>query len=251
MPGAWNPLSPESRWYVPSRRIYLSRIPAPTDPDPAARYFLPPAYVSRSAPSYYADEQDSGVEYQPGVYRRAARIGKRANATTIVDVGCGQARKLVKLHPRFRLIGVDFGENIQRCRQRFDFGDWIDHDLEQDAPLPVPDDALAKSIVVCADVIEHLVRPDRLLAALRRASDVAPALLLSTPDRDRLTQEDQAGPPTNESHVREWSRDEFATLLRHQGFSDGYITYSRSQTGSPELATLLYVRRRLTRERRW
>ena len=205
-------------------------------------YFLPTGYRARSQPAFFADIRECGFEYQPGVYRRAARLGSMSGATVIVDVGCGRARKLDLLHQRFEVIGLDLPENIEYCRSTYSFGTWIEHDLELNQPLPIADELLRRSVVICADVIEHLVAPEKLLRALLRASADTRMLLISTPDRSRVTNEWELGPPTNESHTREWSRDEFAKLLTWSGFAGGYLTYTRSRTRSLDLDTLLYVR---------
>lgn len=196
----------------------------------------------RTEPEYFDDERRA-LEYQPDVYIEAARLADSLGATTVVDVGCGHARKLVALHPKFQIIGIDLGSNIDRCRQTYPFGTWIDHDLERDEPLPLTEDVLGDSVVVCADVVEHLQEPQRALRALRAAVPPARALLISTPDRSRVEAAALAGPPRNSSHVREWTRREFAALLRWCGFDRGYLTFTRPHTGTTDVTTILYVLR--------
>lgn len=193
-------------------------------------------------PAYFDDERQGDLEYQPDVYQQAALLADSLGATTVVDVGCGHARKLVALHPKFQIIGIDFGSNVDHCRQAYRFGTWIDHDLDGNEPLSIGRDVLADSILVCADVVEHLRRPQRVLRAVRAAVPPARALLISTPDRIRVNGS-PIGPPYNVSHVREWTRNEFAALLRWCGFDRGYLTFTRPHTATAELTTILYVLR--------
>ena len=230
-----------SRWLILPLR--LSRVPAPTDTERADRHFLPAGYRERGEPEYFDDESEPGIEYQPDVYRKAARLARSVGATTIVDVGCGRARKLAALHPEFELIGLDFGNNIEHCRQAYPFGTWVEHDLDREDSLLVDQDVLAESVVVCADVVEHVGRPQRALRALRATFPPAHAILISTPDRIRINLGRPLGPPFNEAHVREWTRSEFANLLRWCGFERGYLTYTRPFIGASELTTILYVLR--------
>jgi hypothetical protein len=213
----------------------------PTDHEAAGRHFLPASYRQRTQPQYFIDDPQPGIEYQPDVYRMAARLAESRGATTIVDVGCGRARKLTGLHPEFEIIGIDIGSNIDHCRRTYRFGTWIDHDLDRGERLPIDQDVLSASVLICADVVEHLQQPQRVLRALRKATPLARAVLISTPDRIRIQEGSPDGPPNNPSHMREWTRAEFARLLRWCGFEGGHLTYTRPFTGAAELTTILYV----------
>ena len=133
----------------------------------------------------------------------------------IVDVGCGNALKLVKLFPQFEIIGIDHGDNLVKCRNDYNFGTWIECDFEKSSEIDLPKDILKKSIIVCADVIEHLANPTSLLMIIKKLMDVAPFCLLSTPERDVYAGKDHFGPPANPHHVREWNITEFKKLLNH------------------------------------
>ncbi|HEX8456860.1 MAG TPA: glycosyltransferase family 2 protein [Pyrinomonadaceae bacterium] len=118
------------------------------------------------------------------------------------------------MHPRFEVIGVDFGDNLRGCRERYPFGRWIEWDLEQDGLLELEPETVASAIVICSDVIEHLVDPTNLLANLRALVARAPAAILTTPERDLVRGASHTGPPQNPSHVREWNLAELKALLR-------------------------------------
>lgn len=230
--------------HPPSRRVRLAKRGPVENGEAAARLFMPADYRARREPEYFDDRPDGTIEYQPGVYSRAAGLARRRGAGVIIDVGCGHARKLAPMHPKFQLIGIDIGPNIQFCRERYDFGEWIEHDLEVGDALPAGAEQLGSAVIICADVIEHLVDPEPALRSLRAASEHARALLISTPDRERVADQPPLGPPANPNHVREWSREELAALLGWCGFSDGYLSHTRAQTGSLSFETLLYVRDR-------
>lgn len=213
--------------------------------EPAVRapdhFDLPAAYTSRAKPVYYADVADDGLTWQPDVYPTAADIARSLQCDTLVDIGCGQARKLSVLHPEFKLIGVDYGGNMEHCRSKFPFGTFLEADFEDISMLPLPARVLSKSVVICSDVIEHLVDPRSLMNALRELLKHAPALVLSTPDRERTWGRTHMGPPPNPAHIREWTLAELTALFEREGFTLAAATHTRSNDGSPDLATIMLV----------
>jgi hypothetical protein len=201
-------------------------------------YFLPPAYRVRLDPSYFTDTEHEGI-WQPDVYPEAASLARRLRARKIIDIGCGVADKLVALNPEFEIIGIDYGPNIEVCRERYDFGRWIEVDLDQGESLGVSD--FQDALLVCADVIEHLVYPERVVGLLSGALESgASALVLSTPDRELTNGPGDLGPPSNPSHVREWASDELEEFLLSIGLA-GYLGRTRSSDVVPALRTILAV----------
>lgn len=200
-------------------------------------YCVKEGYQTREIPEYF-HEVDGDVVWQPDVYGELGDFADRLGATRVIDVGCGSAAKLAALHPRFDVVGIDFGANLEVCR-RHAFGTWIEHDLESTEALPVDAELLRGSVIVCADVIEHLVRPERLLRALRQALEVAEAVVLSTPERDLTRGAEHLGPPPNPCHVREWSREELVQLLRSAGFAHVSAGLTRSNDHDPARHTIL------------
>ncbi len=196
-------------------------------------------YVARPVPEYYADTP-SGITWQPDVYPEAQRVARLVGARTIVDLGSGNGAKLATLYPEFSIVGVDFGSNLDYVRAHLPQGTWIEHDFEQPGPLPLDDALLADAVVVCADVIEHLMEPLPLLAKLHDAFERgAAAVLLSTPERTHTWGADHAGPPPNTCHVREWTIEELGALLDREGFAFGDLELTRSNDAESRLATTL------------
>lgn len=174
-------------------------------------YALPDGYRSR-IPARYAPAP-GGPVWQPDVIPLAAEIADRLGATALVDVGCSTAAKLLPFADRFELVGLDLADQLPDDP----LGEWIPCELEAVADLPVPYSILERSVIVCADVIEHLEDPARLAYALARALEWAPALVLSSPDRDRLYGPGHLGPPRNPCHAREWAADELRAFLEASG----------------------------------
>src|SRR6266480_1713543 len=102
----------------------------------------------------------------PDVYSFAEHLGSGFDCTYVVAVGCG------------------IRDDLEERRRRYPFGTWIEYDLSMSGRVPVPDDVLRESIVICANVIEHSVDPTYLLHGLRRMLDHARVGLLSTRERD-------------------------------------------------------------------
>jgi 2-polyprenyl-3-methyl-5-hydroxy-6-metoxy-1,4-benzoquinol methylase len=210
---------------------------------PALSLALPPEYVSRAVPDYFHDavEVMNGVTWQPDVYETAAELARSLGCGTIVDLGCGHARKLAALHPEFRIIGIDYGANIQYCRSTYSFGSWLETNLEYRELLPIPASILTDAIIVCSDVIEHLIDPRPLLHTLRTLLTRAPAAVLTSPDRLKTHGKDQLGPPPNPAHVREWTAPELATLCAQEQLAVAVVGHTRSNDVSSELATIQLV----------
>jgi SAM-dependent methyltransferase len=199
-------------------------------------YFLPNGYEPRLEPEYFVDEELNAV-WQPDLYSEAATVARRLGSRRIVDVGCGTAAKLAPLHPEFDIVGIDFGSNIVVCRERYEFGTWIDRDLDSNDDLGYED--VAGAVLVCGDVIEHLVHPERLLRMLRGALDRgASAVFLSTPERELINEVGHLGPPPNAAHVREWTLGELEQFFASERL-EGYFGLTRSNDVMPYMRTII------------
>lgn len=209
-----------------------------------ARFGLPAGYQQRTNPEYFADTADDGITWQPNVYPHAAGLAQELGRDVIIDVGCGHAGKLALLQhgqPRWHYIGVDYGPNIHWCRSHRPFGDWIEADLETQTALAIPAARLRRAVIVCSDVLEHLVRPDiaiRMMLSLATDGGNAP-VVLSTPARERRAGADYLGQPRNPAHVREWTSSEFQSFVTSSGFAIRDARLTRSDDQSNGLTTQL------------
>lgn len=169
-------------------------------------YFLPSSYQSRLDNDFF-DDTPLKDEFQKEVYEHARMIADRHELDRVTDIGCGSAYKLLKNFYEFETVGVDLPSTIAWLRTVYPARGWYDSNFA--VPLPHSD------LVICADVIEHVVDPDKLLRYIKEMQPVR--FVLSTPERLML-KELQAewredGPPVNPAHVREWSFDEFEAYI--------------------------------------
>lgn len=196
-------------------------------------------YRRRDTPAY--PHQPVGArrkQWQPDVYLAARALVPALPATRIVDVGCGNGAKLIELASLCPTIGIDRGANLARARASAPALAWREHDLQDDAALPLAPDELAGSIVINADVIEHLPDPHKLLDKLRRAHAHAELILLSTPERHLTRGLRDAGPPANPAHIQEWTVREFGALLRAAGMAMHSLGLIRSHDHADKVATI-------------
>ncbi|MGW1614921.1 methyltransferase domain-containing protein [Streptomyces sp. NPDC002285] len=211
----------------------------------AETYFIRSGYRSRTEVEYFLDETNDTVTWQPDVYPYTAAQTQRLGRDVVIDIGCGRAGKLASLageYPDWSYIGVDFGDNLAWCRDNHPFGEWIDVDLESAERLPIDTSLVRRSIVVCSDVIEHLMDPMPTLTLIRGLlMEGSAAAVLSTPARECRSGYDTPGPPRNPSHVREWASDEFQALLKASGFEIHYAGLTRSDDASNGMSTQLLL----------
>lgn len=200
---------------------------------------LPAGYRSQ-VPQHFDDHTtDTGIVWQPDVYVEAELLAEQTGASTIVDLGCGAARKLIPLADRFDVVGVDVAQTVDWLPQ-VDGCRWVRFDL--DGPGELPDDVVVPgAVVVCADVIEHLRRPERLGHHLRRLVAAGCTIVLSTPDRVRTWGPAHLGPPPNPTHAREWAADELVALLGDWGLRVRSQTWTRSSDQDDSRDTILVV----------
>ncbi len=197
-------------------------------------YRLPKGYKPNPRPVYFEDATED--VWQPRLYQEVAADPRCAN--TILDLGCGNGEKLVALPGRFRVIGVDKGPNIQRAVRQAR-GEWVALDLERAFPsIPAP----ARVTIICADVVEHLRDPRRLLYGLSRAHRLgSPLIVVSTPDRDKTRGEDNLGPPGNPCHAREWTPAEFQRLLEDYGLFAEPVRWTLTSTRDERRDTMVFT----------
>lgn len=199
-------------------------------------YNLPAAYVSRDIPTYFDDVLDDSTAWQADVYRLAARLAAQSNVRRLVDLGCGRGHKLLQYADDFEIIGFDCGSNIEYCQQNHVPGTWIDHDLNT---IPLRHDLFEQSVVICADVIEHLPNPEMLLKTLQNAVQSAEFVLVSTPDRQRVYRglsnlATHLGPPGNPFHVREWTNGELQGWFESEGLPVVWTGWTISNETRPD-----------------
>jgi hypothetical protein len=205
-------------------------------------FCIKPNYKSRETALYYHNTcNDPGLLHQPDLYSFAGYLARRYGCKYLIDIGCGQARKLVELYPEFEIVGIDYGENIQFCLQNFPFGHWIEADLETVNRIPLDPAIVRNSIVICADVIEHLITPSSLLELLQDLLIYSPVAILSTPERDLVHGVDDFGPPQNPYHVREWNLKELERFLSINQFNIMFSGLTSNNNRDKEKKTSIII----------
>lgn len=201
-------------------------------------FFIRDDYKPNLYPLYFVDDPtiERGVVFQPDVYALAVYLADRYGCG-IVDVGCGYADKLAAIHdehPDMPITGIDYQRNYDWARSHYPWGTWHDWDLEQDHQL----DATG-AIVVCADVIEHLVDPAPLMRML--AGSGATAIVMSTPEREVCYGTGHHGPPPNYHHVREWNTEELRLYVESCGLTIHFHGLTRGSSVSWVMSCQLLV----------
>jgi SAM-dependent methyltransferase len=146
-------------------------------------------------------------EWQREVYQRAADLMAENGYRTVVDVGCGSGYKLVNMLGQYDTLGLEVSPTLEFLQTTYPDRMWAKSDFDTKTPP-------AADLVICADVVEHLLNPDDLMRFLGRLD--FKLLVLSTSDRKLLYgfwDAGRKGPPANHSHVREWAFREFRTYV--------------------------------------
>lgn len=177
-------------------------------------YNLPVDYNVRFNPIYFNDTLEDSHLWQTDVYRLASKLAHKVGAKRLIDIGCGRGKKLISYAQDFEdIVGYDYGENIDYCKLNYPNGKWHSVDLE----TQIIGGNFHDSVVICADVIEHLITPGALIETLRNAAKHAAYVLVSTPDRQRLYSDTNHSPPDNKAHVREWTLAELEGWFGDEG----------------------------------
>jgi SAM-dependent methyltransferase len=205
-----------------------------------SHYCLPATYTARTKPEYFNDTKPDGKLWQPHVLPLTAHLARQQRCQRLIDIGCGRADRLAEYGDEFEVIGVDYGANIQYARMRYPKHRWLESDLEHETPDLEAHDWKGAG-VVCADVIEHLVKPDMLLVTFSMALVCAPFVVLSTPDRNRTYNGQHDGPPGNVHHVREWTLAELTAFLRSWGFQIAWSGWTVSNNVDRQKNTSLVI----------
>jgi SAM-dependent methyltransferase len=186
-------------------------------------YFIKPGYRPNlvqatldpsPSPSYWnATRIAEAMSWQHDVYAMAMRR-IAAGASSLLDVGCGPPRKLAAMLPRtpVRVHLVDQPNTAPLARELLPAATFTAADLER-IHLDLGE---RFALVLCADVLEHLLDPDPCLGFMQRHLAADGTLIVSTPERDVLRGRDCDHSP-HPQHVREWNRAEFRAYLESRG----------------------------------
>ncbi len=192
-------------------------------------YNVKKGYITRKKPIYFEGDVTGSTIWQPDVYDAALELAKKSGADTIIDIGSGNGDKAFPYKGEFKFIFIDFGPNLKLIEKNMGKkgNQYIDQDFEKGFPEFAPE-LLKKSVVICSDVIEHMVNPEILAKSLVNFAKYSPFVVISTPDRLRTRGVSHFGPPQNQTHVREWSLEELDTYFRSLGMQNHLTGITRS-----------------------
>jgi len=168
--------------------------------------------VSKPA-DYYAHDRSDFLDWVGGQYGR------------VLDVGCGEGSnaRWYRRHGAGEIVGVEVNEaSASRAAQGFDRVVCA----TIDAAIPELDGTF--DLIVCADVLEHLVDPWTLVSQLRDLAGVSTVLAISMPNirfapaiariaLGRGFQYEEQG-IFDRTHLRFFTRQDVDRLLRHGGW---------------------------------
>lgn len=188
------------------------------------RYFIKPnyqpnlvqaTYDGSENPAYWNPERlESAASFQYDIYVLAARLASARAARAVLDVGSGPPMKLNALFQNggLEIHLVDQPNTALQAARLLPHAKFTAANLET-----VEIDLVTRfDIIICADVIEHLINPDFCLSFIRQHLAPNGLLLISTPERDILRGKDCTSCP-HPMHVREWNAGEFRCYLESRG----------------------------------
>lgn len=170
-----------------------------------SNYCIREGYRSRDHENYW-DDTHLKDEWQREVYLMAAAIMAVNGYTRVYDVGCGSGWKLVNMLGQYETVGWDTPKTVSWLRTKYPDRQWREPGVFARHPA---------NLVICADVIEHVLDPDALIAFIKSLG--ARHAIISTPDRDLYEKghpNPPNGPPAHLPHVREWNFAEFGEYMR-------------------------------------
>lgn len=145
-------------------------------------------------------------------------LSKKISSThSVLDVGCGTGAKLAEyiLPITKDITGIDCKSIILSLKKnkKLETVNWIAADIESsNLDLKKKFD-----FIICADVIEHLEDPDKVITLIKKHMHKNSIIIFSTPDRDKLRGKDCTKSEKPE-HIREWNKNEFSQYIQHHNF---------------------------------
>ena len=155
----------------------------------------------------------------PDIYPFAAHIGKCLDCTHIISIGCQAASQLAQFYPKFEIIGVDSGKNLEACKKQYNFGTWIEWNFRLPGKIPVEEKILEHSIILCTNIVENLKNPFYLFDSLKDIMDHSPVCILSTSGNNILFGEKTRESKADVTEGERLNSSEFESILRSKGFN--------------------------------
>lgn len=197
--------------------------------------------VPFKAKIYYALFGHDHMGYRVRAFHFKKMLARSDNPRYILDAGCGEGCYtfyLARQFPKARVIGIDINTklltNAESIRRRlgevgrrisFVEGDLTSHCFD-----------IKFDLIVCIDVLEHIIEDERALKNMRNYLSKRGKLLLHVPQRHQLNQyffKDFAAQGIVRDHVRdEYTEREILYKVDCVGFKVDEIRYTFGSLGS-------------------
>jgi 2-polyprenyl-3-methyl-5-hydroxy-6-metoxy-1,4-benzoquinol methylase len=158
-------------------------------------------------------------ELQQEVYVFAKNFMKENKLNNIIDVSCGSGYKLVNILGEFNTIGIETDPYYSILNKKYPLRKWL-LSGKKGKSFVLYDNLYEPDVVICSNVIEHIIDPNVLLYYLISLN--SKYYIISTPCRQVLCNHPKFshihklywnGPPFNKCHVREWTMEEFKKYI--------------------------------------
>jgi hypothetical protein len=176
---------------------------------------------------------------QPDVYPFAAYLAERFGCTHVIATGRPGAADLLQLYPKYEVIGIVPGRDMEFYRNQYGFGTWLEESETLAGALPGPEEVLQRAVIVCND-LDKFVSSAALLKNLKLWLDHAPVCILTATDRDLARAGSNGLPPTTTGSGR-WNLIELQDLLDTEGFNLEFIGWTAGDNVSYEKNTIMAV----------
>ena len=180
-----------------------------------------PNYYANNNPKHHND-QNWTDEGQKEVYEFCCSFMKQNKLNNVIDVGCGSGYKLINILGEFNTVGIETEPCYSILKQRYPLRKWLLSGEKEKSFLSY-DEINEPDVVICSDVIEHIVNPNILLDYVLSLN--SKYYIISTPCRRILCNHPKFlkgykkswnGPPNNRCHVREWTMEEFRQYISNK-----------------------------------
>lgn len=160
----------------------------------------------------------------------------------VLDYGCGPGYLVEHLLRRgASATGADFSaESVRAVNERLSGrANWEGAMLASKAPAAIADASI--DIITCIETIEHMFESAResMLAEFWRILKVGGAVMITTPYEENLMRSMVSCPQCEQSfhmmqHLRSWSREELADVLKNAGFDVIFCVGTNLQRWMPQ-----------------
>ena len=185
----------------------------------AQNYFIKDGYTVRLNNDSH-DDRNMKDKWQKEVYEFAKKVFLENKFKSVIDFGTGSGYKFMKHFENYDTVGIELPKMLNFLQKKYPNKQW------QGGIKPIKN----FDMIICADVIEHLVDPDVLLDFFIQCDPKI--IVLSTVDRDIFYPHPELhnGPPQNWSHVREWNMKELNRYIGQKFYIHSHFISNKEQS---------------------